>query len=480
MMMKSRPLYVSLGMAVMSALVITATPTWATTAAGRCLDGKMFTLSRSGGGITFYAPSSAPTSSPGPTRPYDTTTWRPYYPTHKPTTTRRPYYPTTRRPYYPTTRRPYYPTHKPTILPYTTRYPYYPTTRRPYYPTHKPTILPYTTRYPYYPTPTPRPWPTRPYYTTTRCPCHHPTTTPRPWTTAPRPWTTRPYYTTTRCPCHHPTPTTPRPWPTRPYDTTTWRPYYPTHKPTILPYTTRHPYYPTHKPTILPYTTRYPYYPTHKPTTRPHHKTTTPPTTPRPWTTAPATRGVSVCLRYLADDLSSTVVTLSPSSRAPLRLGFSNGWYTLTFDPYGYSALSFRPSFRFWSNMVPDIWTRVCVTLDSMKNVAQVFSGSNISIRKMMPSKYDWSGEPVINFSGFDGQLTDVQIWDYPLRYKEVFNYMTSGIYAPYRGSALSWSNISYSSTGGALLEEAYEWQARWPIGGSGGKTWAVSNMESE
>jgi len=31
MMMKSRPLYVSLGMAVMSALVITATPTWATT-----------------------------------------------------------------------------------------------------------------------------------------------------------------------------------------------------------------------------------------------------------------------------------------------------------------------------------------------------------------------------------------------------------------------------------------------------------------
>lgn len=324
--MKSRPLYVSLGMAVMSALVITATPTWATTeAAGRCLDGKMFTLSRSGGGITFYAPSSAPTSSPGPTRPYDTTTWRPYYPTHKPTTTRRPYYP-------------------------------------------------------------------------------------------------------------------------------------------------------THKPTILPYTTRYPYYPPHKPTTRPHHKTTT----PRPWTTAPATRGVSVCLRYLADDLSSTVVTLSPSSRAPLRLGFSNGWYTLTFDPYGYSALSFRPSFRFWSNMVPDIWTRVCVTLDSMKNVAQVFSGSNISIRKMMPSKYDWSGEPVINFSGFDGQLTDVQIWDYPLRYKEVFNYMTSGIYAPYRGSALSWSNISYSSTGGALLEESYEWQARRPIGGSGEKTWAVSNMESQ
>lgn len=43
--------------------------------------------------------------------------------------------------------------------------------------------------------------------------------------------------------------------------------------------------------------------------------------------------------------------------------------------------------------------------------------------------QYQWSGEPVITFSGFDGQLTDVQVWDYPLRYKEVLYYMSHGYY---------------------------------------------------
>ena len=43
--------------------------------------------------------------------------------------------------------------------------------------------------------------------------------------------------------------------------------------------------------------------------------------------------------------------------------------------------------------------------------------------------QYVWSGEPVIEFPGFDGQLTDVQMWDYPLSYREVFKYMNNGVY---------------------------------------------------
>lgn len=35
----------------------------------------------------------------------------------------------------------------------------------------------------------------------------------------------------------------------------------------------------------------------------------------------------------------------------------------------------------------------------------------------------------MIDFSGFDGQLTDVQMWDYPVSYREVFSYMTKGLY---------------------------------------------------
>ncbi|XP_049894376.1 uncharacterized protein LOC126386219 [Epinephelus moara] len=181
------------------------------------------------------------------------------------------------------------------------------------------------------------------------------------------------------------------------------------------------------------------------------------------WTT-PA--GVTVCLRYLADDTSFSLLTISPSSRNPLRLDVSNAGYQLTFQ-YGYNSLYLRPNIRFWSNPGADIWTRVCLTLDSMKNVAQVFSGSHMSIRKLMPVKYAWSGQPVIEFSGFDGQMTDLQVWDYPLRYREVFNYMTGGVYMPYSGSVINWSYIGYTPRGSILLEDVYERQARQPISSS-------------
>ncbi|XP_035857806.1 A-agglutinin anchorage subunit-like [Sander lucioperca] len=298
------------------------------------------------------------------------------------------------------------------------------------------------------------------------------TTTPKGTTTTPKPTTTTPKPTTT---------TTPR------WTSTTgasglnlngkmftlsrngegisfYSPYYSPTTPTYSTYSNR-PYYTTNRPY---YTTNRPYYTT----TRPYTTTTTRPwttTTPRPRTTAPPTRGVSVCLRYLPDYLADipTIFTLSPSGRSPLQMGVSSsGLYGLSFDRYGYNYLYLKPYKRFSQNIVTEIWTRVCLTVDTMKNVAQLFSDSSMSIRKMLPTKYVWSGEPVIDFSGFDGQVTDVQIWDYPLYYREVFQYMTGSRYGPYSGSALSWSYISYSPRGNVLLEDVYEpqWQDRQPI----------------
>lgn len=43
--------------------------------------------------------------------------------------------------------------------------------------------------------------------------------------------------------------------------------------------------------------------------------------------------------------------------------------------------------------------------------------------------QYIPSDRPVIQFSGFDGQVTDVQMWDYPLSYREVFAYMNFPIF---------------------------------------------------
>ncbi|XP_073324788.1 uncharacterized protein [Pagrus major] len=291
-------------------------------------------------------------------------------------------------------------------------------------------------------------WPSTPSYTTS------------PYYTNTPPYTTKRPLTTTKTPY----PTTSKP-PTTTHYPTTSKPPTTTHYPTTSkPPTTMH-YPTTSKP---PTTTHYPT--TSKPPTTTHYAPNT--TTKRPYTTttAPSTRGVSVCLRYLTDYVQTsypTIFTLS-RSRNHLQLSGNGLGYTLTFNSY--DTLSFTSSIRFWSNIGPDIWSRVCLTLDSMKNVAQVFSGSNISIRKLIPNQYVWSGEPVIEFTDFDGQVTDVQMWDYPLSYREVFNYMTSGVHGPYRGSVLTWSSISYSPRGDALLEDVYEWQAKQQISSRRGR----------
>ncbi|KAE8298777.1 hypothetical protein D5F01_LYC03282 [Larimichthys crocea] len=185
-----------------------------------------------------------------------------------------------------------------------------------------------------------------------------------------------------------------------------------------------------------------------------------------------STAGVSVCLRYLTDyvQISRPVIfTLRSSSSSPISLKSSSGFsYGLTFNYY--PNLEFKPNIRFWSNIGPDIWTGLCLTVDTVKNVAQVFSGPNISIRKILPIRYVWSGQPVIDFSGFDGQVTDVQIWDYPLHYREIYNYMVSGVYGPHRGSILTWSSISYSPRGNVVMEDVYEQQSKQSLSSGGSR----------
>ncbi|XP_034440341.1 uncharacterized protein LOC117760966 [Hippoglossus hippoglossus] len=208
-------------------------------------------------------------------------------------------------------------------------------------------------------------------------------------------------------------------------------------------------------------------------TTTPKTTTTTPKTTTTPWTTTPwttplSTTGFSVCLRYL-NDFSTTrnppLLKLFPSSSHPVTLGASTSlYYSLTCEEIYYSQ-TFQPCIQLWPGVLaPDIWTRVCLTVDSVKKVAQVFSGSNMSVRKMLPSQFPQGKEPVIYVPGFDGQLTDVQMWDYPVNYREILQYMRPSAYRTSRGSVLTWSNINYSLSGNVLLEDTYEMQEQQPI----------------
>ncbi|KAM9364241.1 uncharacterized protein KZ484_010516 [Pholidichthys leucotaenia] len=191
-----------------------------------------------------------------------------------------------------------------------------------------------------------------------------------------------------------------------------------------------------------------------RPTTRPRYTTRPRPTTF--FTTEPQSRSVSVCLRFITDE-QTTIFTLSPTNYA-LSLT-SNGGSFLMY--YNYYSVSLSPNIQLWPNTLQDLWTSVCLTVDSGKNVVQLFKGPYMSIRKLLPSQFVWSGEPVVKFSGFGGQVTDIQVWDYPLGYKEVFHYMSKGFYGSYRGSVLTWSFINFSMNGGGLLEESYDKQAR-------------------
>lgn len=98
-----------------------------------------------------------------------------------------------------------------------------------------------------------------------------------------------------------------------------------------------------------------------------------------------------MCVRYLTDYLQTqypTIFTLSPRSDSSLTLkGDKTGVFQLSWDRFGSNSLWFSPSIRFWPNVGADIWNRVCVTVDTRVNEAQVFSGSNMSIRKMLPAQ---------------------------------------------------------------------------------------------
>ncbi|XP_027135253.1 uncharacterized protein LOC113745887 [Larimichthys crocea] len=218
------------------------------------------------------------------------------------------------------------------------------------------------------------------------------------------------------------------------------------------------------------------YPPSFSPTSPP--SCSTPPDPTHEYTQHPTTntnlhtsaKGVSVCVRYLVKDepktINLTIFTLSPSG-SPLKLEYSApGRYTLHIggpNTWGSANLLIKPYISCLSYVRPDIWTRLCLTMDTVKNVAWVSSGSKISFRKNLPNRYVWSGEPVIDFPGFDGQVTDVQIWNYPIGYKETYNYMT-GVFGPNRGSVLTWSSISFfSPRGNVPMEDVYKQQKKHP-----------------
>lgn len=98
----------------------------------------------------------------------------------------------------------------------------------------------------------------------------------------------------------------------------------------------------------------------------------------------PPPAGVSVCFRYVTDlsyvNQFFTLRSAGSYSNSLVLNPRSPNTFTLSFNQY---SLYLAPNNKFHASS-NGVWTSVCLTLDNEKKVAQVFSGSMMSIRKIM------------------------------------------------------------------------------------------------
>lgn len=118
------------------------------------------------------------------------------------------------------------------------------------------------------------------------------------------------------------------------------------------------------------------------------------------------------------------------------------------------SSQSFRSYRLLWSITEPRPWTSLCVTWEKNTGVAQVWRGRTVSIRKRVFGQVT-NGPPVLKVYKFEGQVTDVEVWDSVLSPSWIMSYMSGWqsywSYAP--GNVLTWSKAIYSTNGEVLLE---------------------------
>ncbi|XP_071219616.1 mucin-1-like [Salvelinus alpinus] len=343
------------------------------------------------------SPTTSPSSSSAYSSPYTSPSTSPYSSSPSPTTY--PSHSSTSPSPSPTT----YPSPSPSSSPSPSPSP---TT----YPSHSPSSSPSPTTYPS-PSPSSSPSPTT-------YPSPSPSSSPSP-SPSPSP-------TTSPSPSPSPSPTT-----------------YPSHSPSpsspySFPSTSPSPSSPYFSPSSTPY-------PSHSPSTSP--SPSSPYTTP-----SPSLSALTVCLRYMAEEGKDlTLFSLTQGNYWNLLLERNSGMDFLSIHS---SSQSFRSYRLMWSIAGPRPWTSLCVTWEKNTGVAQVWRGGTVSVRKRVFGQVT-NGPPVLKVYKFEGQVTDVEVWDRILSPRWIMSYMSGWqsywSYTP--GNVLTWSKAIYSTNGEVLLE---------------------------
>ncbi|XP_070990775.1 uncharacterized protein [Oncorhynchus clarkii lewisi] len=219
------------------------------------------------------------------------------------------------------------------------------------------------------------------------------------------------------------------------------------------PSTSRSPSSPYSSPSTFPSPSSSPSstpYPSHSPSTS---SSPSSPYTSYPYTTpSPSLSALTVCLRYMAEEGKDlTLFSLTQGNYWNLLLERNSGMDYLSIHS---SSQSFRSYRLLWSITEPRPWTSLCVTWEKNTGVAQVWRGRTVSIRKRVFGQVT-NGPPVLKVYKFEGQVTDVEVWDSVLSPSWIMSYMSGWqsywSYAP--GNVLTWSKAIYSTNGEVLLE---------------------------
>uniref|UniRef100_A0A8C7KEQ3 Mucin-12-like n=1 Tax=Oncorhynchus kisutch TaxID=8019 RepID=A0A8C7KEQ3_ONCKI len=277
----------------------------------------------------------------------------------------------------------------------------------------------------------PYPSPSTSPYSSSPSPSPSPTTYPSPSPSS------SPSPSTTTYPSRTPSPSSPYSSPsTSPSPSTSRSPSSPSSSPSTFPS-------PSSSPSSTPY-------PSHSPSTS---SSPSSPYTSYPYTTpSPSLSALTVCLRYMAEEGKDlTLFSLTQGNYWNLLLERNSGMDYLSIHS---SSQSFRSYRLLWSIIEPRPWTSLCVTWEKNTGLAQVWRGRTVSIRKRVFGQVT-NGPPVLKVFNFEGQVTDVEVWDRVLSPSWILAYMSGWqsywSYTP--GNVLTWSKAIYSTNGEVLLE---------------------------
>uniref|UniRef100_A0A8B9J9K1 Pentraxin (PTX) domain-containing protein n=1 Tax=Astyanax mexicanus TaxID=7994 RepID=A0A8B9J9K1_ASTMX len=159
--------------------------------------------------------------------------------------------------------------------------------------------------------------------------------------------------------------------------------------------------------------------------------------------------GLTVCLRVLTEQQHYSV-----------QLNFKNQTNFVRLDVYDVNYVLYvsDSSVRFEKSLMvlrwP--WKNRCFTWESSSGMAQLWLDGTMSVRKgvargqVMTSVF--SGQVELSLYQFEGQLSDVYVWDRALSVQELFNFLYYNYNFP-PSSILNWQWIQYSTSGYTVLE---------------------------